>query len=105
MAERAGVSKSLVSLVLRGSLDRDSLRLAVVPLPDPAQVAREQMEAWCDGVHKGLRARKGGLLVSQILTLYTTPVIYLYLERLSAWLRTRRRKQDEATPQPEAINA
>jgi hydrophobic/amphiphilic exporter-1 (mainly G- bacteria), HAE1 family len=28
----------------------------------------------------------GGLLVSQILTLYTTPVIYLYLESLSRWL-------------------
>jgi hydrophobe/amphiphile efflux-1 (HAE1) family protein len=28
----------------------------------------------------------GGLLVSQWLTLYTTPVIYLYLERLSRWL-------------------
>ena len=28
----------------------------------------------------------GGLLVSQWLTLYTTPVIYLYLERLSHWL-------------------
>ena len=28
----------------------------------------------------------GGLIVSQILTLYTTPVIYLYLGRLNAWL-------------------
>src|SRR6201981_3087261 len=28
----------------------------------------------------------GGLLVSQWLTLYTTPVIYLYLERLSQWI-------------------
>jgi hydrophobe/amphiphile efflux-1 (HAE1) family protein len=28
----------------------------------------------------------GGLLVSQWLTLYTTPVIYLYLERFSRWL-------------------
>jgi multidrug efflux pump len=27
----------------------------------------------------------GGLLVSQILTLYTTPVIYLYLDRLRLW--------------------
>jgi multidrug efflux pump subunit AcrB len=28
----------------------------------------------------------GGLLVSQVLTLYTTPVVYLYLDRLSEWL-------------------
>jgi multidrug efflux pump len=34
----------------------------------------------------------GGLLISQLLTLYTTPVLYLYLDRLSQWsLRTRRR--------------
>ncbi|TIM63877.1 MAG: hypothetical protein E5Y52_21325, partial [Mesorhizobium sp.] len=26
----------------------------------------------------------GGLIVSQLLTLYTTPVVYLYLDRLSA---------------------
>ena len=29
----------------------------------------------------------GGLLVSQVLTLYTTPVIYLYLDRLGRWAR------------------
>jgi multidrug efflux pump len=28
----------------------------------------------------------GGLLVSQMLTLYTTPVIYLYLDRFRAWV-------------------
>jgi multidrug efflux pump len=32
----------------------------------------------------------GGLIVSQILTLYTTPVVYLYLERLSRWWAGRR---------------
>ena len=31
----------------------------------------------------------GGLLVSQILTLYTTPVIYLYMDRLSKWVKSR----------------
>jgi hypothetical protein len=31
----------------------------------------------------------GGLLVSQWLTLYTTPVVYLYLDRLSRWLTRR----------------
>ena len=34
----------------------------------------------------------GGLLISQLLTLYTTPVVYLYLDRLGQWsLRTRQR--------------
>jgi multidrug efflux pump subunit AcrB len=28
----------------------------------------------------------GGLLVSQVLTLYTTPVIYLYMDRLNNWI-------------------
>ena len=35
----------------------------------------------------------GGLLVSQALTLFTTPIIYLYLDELSQWaakLRSRR---------------
>ncbi len=27
----------------------------------------------------------GGLMVSQVLTLYTTPVVYLYLDRLRTW--------------------
>jgi multidrug efflux pump len=27
----------------------------------------------------------GGLMVSQLLTLYTTPVIYLYLDRFRLW--------------------
>jgi multidrug efflux pump subunit AcrB len=28
----------------------------------------------------------GGLIVSQMLTLYTTPVIYLYMDRLNLWI-------------------
>src|SRR6202041_474689 len=31
----------------------------------------------------------GGLLLSQALTLFTTPVVYLYLDRFSLWLRGR----------------
>ncbi len=34
----------------------------------------------------------GGLLISQLLTLYTTPVVYLYMDRLGQWsLRMRQR--------------
>ena len=32
----------------------------------------------------------GGLILSQAMTLYTTPVVYLYLDRLSRWLKARR---------------
>jgi hydrophobe/amphiphile efflux-1 (HAE1) family protein len=47
----------------------------------------------------------GGLLVSQTLTLFTTPVIYLYLDRLNAWVGRHRiggdripKVADSATP-------
>jgi multidrug efflux pump len=33
----------------------------------------------------------GGLVISQILTIYTTPVIYLYLDRLRLWVESLRR--------------
>jgi multidrug efflux pump len=35
----------------------------------------------------------GGLLVSQLLTLYTTPVIYLHLDRFRLWARGEGRAQ------------
>jgi multidrug efflux pump len=45
----------------------------------------------------------GGLIISQLVTLYTTPVLYLYLDRLSGWsLRMRRRigRRPQSGPQP-----
>jgi multidrug efflux pump len=42
----------------------------------------------------------GGLLVSQLLTLYTTPVIYLYLDRFRLWARGKRtREPADLSPQ------
>ena len=42
----------------------------------------------------------GGLLVSQALTLFTTPVVYLYLDRLSEWLnRGAPRAGDRTAPE------
>jgi hydrophobe/amphiphile efflux-1 (HAE1) family protein len=36
----------------------------------------------------------GGLLLSQLLTLYTTPVIYLYLDRFRLWIGRRGRSRE-----------
>ena len=34
----------------------------------------------------------GGLMISQLLTLYTTPVVYLYMDRFSLWSAAQRRR-------------
>ena len=34
----------------------------------------------------------GGLIFSQILTLYTTPVVYLYFDRMREWWESRRQQ-------------
>lgn len=39
----------------------------------------------------------GGLLVSQVVTLYLTPVVYLYFEQAQDWFKRRRGAQEEAT--------
>jgi HAE1 family hydrophobic/amphiphilic exporter-1 len=56
------------------------------------------------GLGAGAEARRplglavvGGLLLSQLLTLYITPVFYLYMERLQNWM-SRKKKRPEAEP-------
>ncbi|HWD92978.1 MAG TPA: multidrug efflux RND transporter permease subunit [Verrucomicrobiae bacterium] len=45
----------------------------------------------------------GGLLMSQVLTLYTTPVVYLYMDRVSHWLApVRKSAAPNALPAPAA---
>ncbi len=50
----------------------------------------------------------GGLIVSQLLTLYITPVIYLYLESFSQWIKHKRARhaaiQSGANPTPQSAN-
>jgi HAE1 family hydrophobic/amphiphilic exporter-1 len=44
----------------------------------------------------------GGLALSQLLTLYTTPVVYIYLDRLQNWLfrETKHAASVHAKPMP-----
>ncbi|HXE39983.1 MAG TPA: efflux RND transporter permease subunit, partial [Azonexus sp.] len=44
----------------------------------------------------------GGLILSQLLTLYTTPVVYLHLDRLRLWGQGVRRKFGNPRPPPVA---
>jgi hydrophobe/amphiphile efflux-1 (HAE1) family protein len=48
----------------------------------------------------------GGLIVSQMLTLYTTPVVFLYLDRVNTWLQQlgSGRRSGPATP-PQSVPA
>jgi multidrug efflux pump len=40
----------------------------------------------------------GGLMLSQVLTLYTTPVVYLYFDRLRLWWEARRHRSAAMPP-------
>ena len=59
------------------------------------------------GVGPGYELRKplgitivGGLIMSQMLTLYTTPVVYLYMDRMRVWFEKRRHARRDAGAQP-----
>jgi multidrug efflux pump subunit AcrB len=40
----------------------------------------------------------GGLALSQVLTLYTTPVVYIYLDRLQGWLFAQKKSATASRP-------
>jgi hypothetical protein len=42
----------------------------------------------------------GGLALSQLLTLYTTPVVYIYLDRLQSWLFGQKKQATPGHAQP-----
>jgi multidrug efflux pump subunit AcrB len=42
----------------------------------------------------------GGLIVSQLLTVFTTPVVYVYLDRVQTWLERIRRHAPAPSPAP-----
>jgi len=48
-------------------------------------------------------AMVGGLLLSQLLTLFSTPIVYLYLDRLHGWYMQRRQARRARTAAPEAL--
>jgi multidrug efflux pump len=61
------------------------------------------MKARAIGLGEGSELRQplgvaivGGLILSQMLTLYTTPVIYIYLDRFRLWALGSRRKRGAA---------
>jgi multidrug efflux pump subunit AcrB len=42
----------------------------------------------------------GGLILSQMLTLFTTPVVYIYMDRLQSWIQSLRRHDASPAPAP-----
>jgi multidrug efflux pump len=43
----------------------------------------------------------GGLILSQMLTLYTTPVVYLYMDRVSLWWERKHHHEQSTLPAPQ----
>jgi multidrug efflux pump subunit AcrB len=47
----------------------------------------------------------GGLIVSQALTLFTTPVVYLYMDRLRGWVGGKHSRVSHAMISPSPSSA
>ena len=84
---------------------RASVRLPVrISLPVTTMAALMGTLPIALGVGAGAESRRplgiavvGGLVFSQTLTLYVTPVFYLYMERLQEWMRGRKADRVVAT--------
>jgi hydrophobe/amphiphile efflux-1 (HAE1) family protein len=48
-------------------------------------------------------AMVGGLLVSQLLTLFTTPIVYIYMDRVSKWMRGRQSRGSDAVATAKSV--
>ena len=64
------------------------------------------------GLGAGAEARRplglavvGGLVVSQLLTLYITPVVYIYMERVQGMFGNRKRRNPAVHEMPEPAGA
>ena len=85
-AERREPAEILVVLARGPSLDPGAVALELVE-PLPRRAAREQHVDVARQRVDPVADRLGGLMVSQILTLFTTPVTYLAMGRFAGWLR------------------
>jgi multidrug efflux pump subunit AcrB len=47
----------------------------------------------------------GGLIVSQLLTIFTTPVIYVYLDRIQTWFEQSKSRRHAAVPRPASAHS
>jgi multidrug efflux pump subunit AcrB len=98
-AERTG-GKNATDAIYEASL----LRLRPILMTTMAALLSGIPLAFGTGIGSEIRrplgvAMVGGLLLSQVLTLYTTPVIYIFFDNLGARFSPRRRRRD--APRPE----
>ncbi len=64
------------------------------------------------GIGSGASSRRplglavvGGLLFSQVLTLFITPVVYVYMDRLQGWMGHKKPAAAERTPLPSEVGS